>query len=238
MGSSWIFVSFFFATVPARSSSTPNPTRHRASWERTLSSSVSLSGATSTTTPNERPQKNSSNLSLPVAYYQSPRQSQIGLVEPVCANAVDSRQGPSSSSTFRNHPAAHTLSRACMRAHIHETPGHSHLQVRLSAAGLTRDVRTFLLGARRIAEGSRRNTVSLYDVDFFSTADSLREFSPKGADDDGRARARTSCGFRGSLHESSASDRKNSLRNTRECQLRASRSFCFLSLWSATLACR
>lgn len=44
-----------------------------------------LSGTTSTTTPNERPQKNSSNLSLPVAYYQSPRQSQIGSVGPVCA---------------------------------------------------------------------------------------------------------------------------------------------------------
>lgn len=36
------------------------------------------SRATSTTTPNERPQKNSSNLSPSVAYYQSPRQSQIG----------------------------------------------------------------------------------------------------------------------------------------------------------------
>lgn len=44
-----------------------------------------LSGTASTTTPNERPQKNSSNLSLPVAYYQSPRQSQIGLAGPVCA---------------------------------------------------------------------------------------------------------------------------------------------------------
>lgn len=44
-----------------------------------------LSGTTSTTTPNERPQKKSSNLSLPVAYYQSPRQSQIGSVGPVCA---------------------------------------------------------------------------------------------------------------------------------------------------------
>lgn len=41
-----------------------------------------VSWATSTTTPNERPQKNSSNLSPSVAYYQSPRQSQIGLLDP------------------------------------------------------------------------------------------------------------------------------------------------------------
>lgn len=41
-----------------------------------------VSWATSTTTPNERPQKNSSNLSPSVAYYQSPRQSQIGLPGP------------------------------------------------------------------------------------------------------------------------------------------------------------
>lgn len=55
-----------------------------------------LSGTTSTTTPNKRPQKNSSNLSLPVAYYQSPRQSQIGLVGPVCASWTPGRTFSSS----------------------------------------------------------------------------------------------------------------------------------------------
>lgn len=93
-----------------------------------------LSGTTSTTTPNERPQKNSSNLSLPVAYYQSPRQSQIGSVGPV-------RRTPSSSaSTFRNRSAAHTNIRHA---------GNSYLQVRLSTARLTRDVRTFHSAERR-----------------------------------------------------------------------------------------
>jgi hypothetical protein len=94
MGSSWIVVCFFFAPVLglsySRSSRFPLP-RRRPGSERGLSG-----GLTPTTTPNERPQKNSSNLSLPVAYYQSPRQSQIGLVGPVCANLCGLPAGPRS----------------------------------------------------------------------------------------------------------------------------------------------
>jgi len=150
-----------FFLHPGPSSSFLYPSRFRS--PRRPERRETLSGATSTTTSNGRPQKNSSNLSLPVAYYQSPRQSQIGLLGPVCA--VDSRQDLDFcpwcfASTFRNHPTT------CTRIDTHTGARHSDLQVRLSTARLTTDVRTFHPAAER---KNRRKKVSLlYDVDFFS----------------------------------------------------------------------
>lgn len=114
MGSSWIVVPFFFVPVPA-CSFTPS----LGSACRGVLGERTLSGTTSTTTPNERPQKNSSNLSLPVAYYQSPRQSQIGSVGPVCAaNPVLLRfhiSEPFSRTQIRTHTRAYETrgSRIC-----------------------------------------------------------------------------------------------------------------------------
>lgn len=183
MGSSWIVILFFFVPVSARSVASLLVPPYRGVLR-------GLSGTTSTTTPNERPQKNSSNLSLPVAYYQSPRQSQIGLARPVCAPWTPGRRvllllplvllvlfRGSLLPRFRiTQPYRRTY--VCNILYTYEAPG-PHLQVRLSTAGLTRDVRTFLPAAER---ENRWKKVPLYDVDSFSLSAPTRyENSCRGA---------------------------------------------------------
>lgn len=136
---------------------------------------------------------------------------------------------------------AHVRARTCVHACKHtcssayETPGRPHLQVRLSEAGLTRDVRTFRApdARRMIARGSPERGVYPFTMWTFSRprADSLRKFPRRRA----ATIARTSCGFEDYRTRRRAADRKNSLRSTRErvSAARLSRS----SFFPRTLAC-
>lgn len=207
MGSSWIVVPFFFVPgsqlVPSLPPSVPLAA---------ASPGRGLSGTTSTTTPNERPQKNSSNLSLPRCLLPIASSVTNWLGWDRCA--LTNPGVSSSASTFRNHFGRNTNTHAYTHAYTRDTRA-SYLQVRLSTARLTRDVRTFppRRGGPKGGIPPEESIPLRCGFLLSRRADSLLENSCRRAD----------CGFEGHARVSEVTrgyDRKNSLQSTRVYQPR------------------